>query len=363
MQKDQYPFRGIACTKEEATTFCWGVTEPKGALKRLYFKLPPLLDNEVRVKVLYVGLCHSDCSRTDGEMGKNYTYPLVPGHEIVAGIEKLGALVKGLAVGDIVALGPFRDCCGVCEFCTKGKDHLCEDVPYKSTFDPYIGGFSTHMNVNSKFLFSLPEKIPIARAAPILCAGVSVFAPLKRWGAPGLRCGIVGIGGLGHLAIQFASKMGMEVVAISSSAAKEKDTLHFGAREFVWSKNEAAMKKLIAKSKLDLAINTSYLHNLTEYVAAVKPGGCFVQTAAPDVSKPVYFSNLDLVAGEKVFAGSLAGSRKSVMETLEFCQNFEVYPVVETFTWAEFPKAFEILREGASHYRCVVDVAGTFDGL
>jgi len=358
-----YSFRGVPCPKEEATTRCWGVTEAKGNLRRLYFKLQPLMDHEVRLKVLYCGLCHTDYSKVEEELGKNYLYPLVPGHEVVGEVEIAGPLVKGFKPGDIVTYGPFRDCCGCCEFCTKGKDHLCEEVPYKSTNDPHIGGFSTHMNVNSKFLFHLPSKIPASRAAPIMCAGVSVFAPLKKWGSPGLRCGIVGIGGLGHMAVQIANKMGMKVVAISTNRGKEKEALHLGAQEFVCSSDEPDMKRLMTRDKLDLVVNTAYVNDLTNYIAAVKPGGCFVQTAAPSISKPVLFSNLDLVAGEKILAGSLAGSRIAVQETLKFCENFEVFPVVQTFTWSELPKAYKILGEGTSRYRCVVDVAATFEDL
>ncbi len=359
----EYTFRGLPCAKEEANAYCWGVTEAKGPLKRLYFKLPTLLDDEVRLKVLYVGLCHTDASKVDEELGKNYIYPLVPGHEIIGQIEKAGPMVKGFKPGDTVAFGPFRDCCGQCEYCCQGKDHLCEEAPYKATNDPHLGGFATHMHVNSKFLFHVPAKIPLARAAPIMCAGVSVFAPLKRWGKPGYRCGIVGMGGLGHMAVQFANKMGMDVVVISTNVTKEKEALHLGAREFICSKNEVDMKRLMTKDKMDLVINTAYMNDLTNYVAAVKPGGTFVQTAAPSITKPLLFSNLDLVAGEKVFAGTLAGSRKSIEETLKFCEGFEVYPVVETFSWAELPKAYQILHDGASRFRCVVDVAGTFDNL
>ena len=359
----EFPFRGLPTVKEEANAYCWGVTEAKGPLKRLYFKLPSLLDDEVRIKVLYVGLCHTDASTVDEELGKNYIYPVVPGHEVIAQVEKAGTMVKGFKPGDIVAYGPFRDCCGCCELCTQGKDHLCEETSYKATCDPHLGGYATHMHVNSRFLFHVPSKLPLATSAPLMCAGVSVFAPLKKWGKPGYRCGVIGMGGLGHLAVQFASKMGMDVVVVSTNITKEKDALHFGARQFVCSKNEVDMKRLMTKERMDLVINTTYVHDLTNYMAAVKPGGTFVQTAAPSIAKPIVFSNLDVVAREKVFAGTLAGSKKTIEDTLDFCEGFNVYPVVESFTWAELPKAYKVLHDGASRYRCVIDVAGTFDNL
>jgi len=358
-----YSFRGTPCSKEESNCSCWGVTEAKGPLKRLYFKLPVLLDDEVRLKVLYVGLCHTDASKVDEEVGKNFVYPFVPGHEVIAKIEVAGPMVKSYKPGDIVGYGPFRSCCGMCEFCSSGKDHLCEMMEYKATADPYVGGYATHMHVNYKFLFKIPEKLPLARAAPLLCAGISVFAPLKKWGKPGYRIGIIGMGGLGHLAIQYAAKMGMDVVVISTTLAKEKDALNLGAREFISSKSELAIKKLTTTDKCDIVFNTSYTHDLTVYFAAVKPGGVFIQTAVPTAGKPIQFSNLDLVASEKILAGSNAGSRPKMEETLKFSEDFEVYPIVTMYSWAEFPKAYKIMHDGQAKYRCVVDVAGTFDNL
>ena len=223
MEKVDYSFRGVVCPKAEADTTCWGVTEARGELKRVYVKQQPLADDEVRLKVLHVGLCHSDCFKVNAEWGPNYLYPLVPGHEIVGEIEKVGAHVKKFKAGDSVAVGVFRDCCESCEFCRRGDDQLCSKTQYKFTYDPHLGGYATHMQIKASFVFNLPQGIPKNRAAPILCAGATVFSPLKRWGKPGLRCGVVGIGGLGHMAVQFASKMGMTTVAISTTPAKEKE--------------------------------------------------------------------------------------------------------------------------------------------
>eukprot|EP01022_Parablepharisma_sp_SALTPOND_P012050 TRINITY_DN153_c0_g1_i1.p1 TRINITY_DN153_c0_g1~~TRINITY_DN153_c0_g1_i1.p1 ORF type:complete len:420 (+),score=36.03 TRINITY_DN153_c0_g1_i1:90-1262(+) len=356
-----FSFRGVVCPKEESNVSCWGVTEAKGDLKRLYFKLPSIQEDEVRLKILHAGLCHSDCFKVDEEWGKNVLFPLVPGHEIIAEVEKVGANVKNVKPGDHVGVGVFRDCCGCCELCRKGDDQLCGSTPYTWTYDPYLGGYSSHMQIKSSFVFPLPKGLDRSKAAPILCAGVTVFAPLKRWSRPGIRCGIIGIGGLGHMAIQFASKMGMEVVAISTTPAKEKEAKHFGAKEFVCSKNEADMKRISTTEKLDLILNTAFVPDVTNYMYALKAGGCFIQTAIPEVSKPVLFNNLDLVAGQKLFTGSLVGNRNEVQETLDFCEKFGVCPVVENYTWPDFPKAYKRLHEGGARYRCVVDVAATFD--
>jgi D-arabinose 1-dehydrogenase-like Zn-dependent alcohol dehydrogenase len=292
---------------------------------------------------------------------KTTTHPLVPGHEIIAEIDKVGANVKSFKPGDAVAFGVCRDCCGSCELCKTGADNLCDGCKYKFTYDPYLGGYSTFMQVKSSFVFHLPAGIPKSRAAPILCAGVTVFAPLKRWCIPGGRCGIIGIGGLGHMAIQYANKMGMKAVAISTSPAKEKEAKAFGAKEFVCSKNEEQMKYIQTKEKLDLVINTAYCHDVTNYMYTIKPGGRFIQVGLPETSSPVIFNTMDLVCNQKIFTGSCVGSRKEVEEVLDFSEKFEVYPTVENYPWAEMPKAYKRLHDGQAKYRCVVDVASTYD--
>ncbi len=358
-----YSDRGVLCPKEEANTCCWGVEKPKGELKRMYFKLPALKDEEVRLKVLHVGLCHSDCYKVDEGWGPGVAYPLVPGHEIVAEVERVGAKVKDHKPGDTVAVGVLRDCCGGCEMCRKGNDQLCTKSPYRPTYDPYLGGYSTHMQLRGDFVFPLPKALPPSKASPILCAGVTVWSPLKRWGKPGMRCGVMGVGGLGHMAIQFASKMGMHVVAISTSADKEREAAAFGAREFVCTKSPEQVKRLVDGDKLDLVINTALMYDITNYLAAVKPAGVFVQLGAPNNDKSLIFNNLDLVCNQKILTGSLVGSRAEVVGTLDFCSEFGVVPVVENFSWADLPKAYHKLHDGVPKYRCVVDVASTYDGL
>lgn len=357
-----YSFRGVMCPKEEANVFCWGVKGPKAPLERLYFKVP-LEKDEVRIKVQYTGLCHSDCFKIDQEWGKNFLYPLVPGHEIIAEVEKVGSAVTKFKPGDQVCFGVFRDCCGSCAACKRGDDQLCNGTPYKATYDPHLGGYSSHMHVKESFVFKMPPKLDKKRAAPILCAGVTVYAPLKRWHKPGMRCGVVGIGGLGHMAVQIANKLGMHVVAISGSPDKEPETKKMGAKEFVNSKNEADMKRISTTEQLDLIINTAFMPDVSKYMYALRPGGCFIQVALPEVDKPVVFSNMDLVANQKIFTGSDVGNRKEVEETLQFCEANDVHPIVENFAWADFPKAYQRLHDSKAKYRCVVDTVETFDNL
>jgi len=357
-----YSFRGVVCPKEEANVFCWGVKSAKAPLERLYFKVP-LNKDEVRIKVLNTGLCHSDCFKVDEEWGKNHVFPLVPGHEIIAEVEDVGSDITKFKPKDQVCFGVFRDCCGSCAGCKRGDDQLCNGCSYKLTYDPYLGGYSSHMHVKDSFLFKMPAELDRKRAAPIMCAGVTVFAPLKRWGKEGMRCGVVGIGGLGHMAVQMAAKLGMHVVAISGNPDKEAEVKKMGAKEFINSKNEADMKRISTKEQLDIVVNTAMLLDITNYMNTVRPGGCFVQVALPSVDTPVKFSNIDLVANQKIFVGSAVGSRKEVQETLDFCAANDVHPIVENYKWAEFPKAYQRLYESKAKYRCVVDTADTFDNL
>jgi len=355
-----FDFRGVQCSKEEADTACWGVTKPKGSLERLYFKLPELGDNEVRLKMLHAGLCHSDCFKVEEGWCKGATFPLVPGHENIGEVVEVGANVKDRKIGDFVGVGVFRDCCGNCKMCLRGEDQLCTGCCYKDTYDPYIGGYSTHIQLRADFTFPLPRDLDKKKAAPILCAGTTVFAPLKRWGAPGMRCGVIGIGGLGHMAVQIANKMGMHVVALSSSINKEKEARSYGAKEFICSKNEGDMKKL-EKDRLDIILNTAFIPDITEYMKCVIPGGRFVQLGIQEATKPTKFNHLDLIWEQKVLTGSLVGNRREVQEVLDFCSNFDIAPVVESFKWADFPKAYEKMAESKARYRCVVDIADTYD--
>jgi len=355
------PNRGTLCDKESADTACWGVEKAKGEFKRLYFKFPELEDDEIRIKVLYSGLCHSDCSKADGAWIMNMAYPLVPGHEVIGEIVMKGKKVTRFSLGETVAVGVYRNFCGECEQCKKGRDNLCEKFPLILTYDPYLGGYASHMQIRETFAFKIPKSLPLDRASPLLCAGVTVYAALKRWQKPGARCGIVGIGGLGHLAIQFAYKMGMIPVAISSTPGKEPYCYQLGAKEFVYSEKESEMEHLKKTAKCDIILNTAYVHDLTKYLYVLKNGGTFIQTGIPDTGPQVKFDHIDLVSNEKLFVGTMAGSRIDVEDTLNFCSKFDVLPIVEKYNWKDLPKAYGKLHDERPKFRCVIDVDSTFD--
>ena len=188
--------RGILCSKEESDCKSWGALNSKENLSRLYFRLPKIKDDELRIKILHVGLCKSDWYAIQELWGPSMMFPLVPGHEIVGEIEKIGKDVKQYKEGEIVCVGVFRDCCGSCELCLDGMDNLCEDALFKYTYDPMIGGYSTVIQIKDKFVFKCPTNLDISKVAPIMCAGVTSFSPIKRFGKEGNKCGIIGIGGL-----------------------------------------------------------------------------------------------------------------------------------------------------------------------
>eukprot|EP01022_Parablepharisma_sp_SALTPOND_P014767 TRINITY_DN2042_c0_g1_i1.p1 TRINITY_DN2042_c0_g1~~TRINITY_DN2042_c0_g1_i1.p1 ORF type:complete len:413 (+),score=38.87 TRINITY_DN2042_c0_g1_i1:50-1240(+) len=360
MEKE-FEFRGVQCSKEEANVACWGFMKAKDNIKRLYFKLPELGEKEVRIKVLFTGLCHTDYHTVQEAYGPITVYPIVPGHEVVGQIEKTGAKAKNFKVGDIVGVGPFRDNCGKCENCMKGEDQLCTENPYKETYDPYLGGFSTHLHIKEDYVFLLPKELDPSKAAPLLCAGVTTFTPLKAWGKAGMKCGVIGIGGLGHIAIQIANKMGMHVVGISRAADKEADCICFGAKEFVHSKNKEQIKAITEKPVFDIMLNTAYTHDLRPYMEAVKPGGVFIQAGIAEESEPLLINNTTMALHKITLAATLVGSKLDTIKALDFFSFHGILPKVEMYSWAEFPKAYEKMSEGKARYRGVVAVADTFD--
>jgi uncharacterized zinc-type alcohol dehydrogenase-like protein len=347
--------RGVLCDPKESDTMCWGVKKAKSPLELMNFKLPKLEDSEVRINITYAGLCHSDCFKVDDEWGGNAAWPLIPGHEIVGEIQKVGKDVKTFKVGDSVCVGVFRDCCGSCVQCKAGLDNLCIGCPYKFTYDPHLGGYSTVMQIKAGFVFPLNKGLDPARAAPLLCAGVTTFAPLKRFARPGAKCAVIGIGGLGHLGIQYANKMGMKVTAISTSPEKEKEAKSFGAHEFICSKDKAQMANWM-KDPSHIILNTAYIADLTSYMLCLAPGGKFVNVGLPEVSKPILFNHLEFVCSQKELIGSVVGCRSEVVETLDFSELHNILPTVETYSWKDMPQAYERLHSGKAHYRCVVKV-------
>ena len=353
-------FRGVECPKEEANNMCWGVRETKGELTEVYFKISPPEADELRIKVHHVGLCHTDVSFIENEWGMPSYLPMIPGHEMVGIVSERGAKCSKYPVGTRVGFGPMRDCCGDCKMCRSGEDGLCREAEAPTwTYNPHLGGYSTIFQGKEKYFFYIPEGIPFHRAPPLLCAGVTVFVPLQRYAKPGMRVGVVGIGGLGHLAILFAVKMGMEVYALSSSSGKEEVTRELGAHQFLLSTDHQGIQTLQQEGGLHLIINTSYALDITPYMDCVGSDCTLIQVGAPPGTTMQLPKFWDILDNQKKLIGYGGMSRTDTQNTLDFAAQNSVFPVTENYKWSEFPKAYAKLHDGKPIFRCVVDVADT----
>lgn len=341
------------CDEKEADAYAYAFTSAKN-FEKLPYKHPVLQEDEVRAAVLYAGLCLSDSLHGRSKWG-GALYPLAPGHEIIGVVEAVGAKVTDLKKGDKVAFGTLRDACETCRYCQMNKEPLCSDQTRdRFTYGLHWGGYSTHLQQPAKFFFKLPENLNLQRSAPLLCAGITVYNPIKQYLKPGFKTAVIGIGGLGHLAVQFLAKMGHEVTAVTSTMDKEKFIKSLGATNVITLKDEKVFQE--HKGKYDLIINTvPASENFQNYVSLTAPCGYFVQTGAPDVTETISLSPVGLVLNETHIVGSLVGSRADTNEMLEFCAKNEVYPLVEEFSFEDFPKALDKLENGKPIFRCVVN--------
>ena len=311
----------------------------------------------------------------------------VPGHEVVGKVVEAGASVTGLAVGDMVGFGPQRGSCGKCESCAAGNEQLC--AGFTGLYDPAFGGYATSITVNAAFAFKIPaalctpEVLPQVRlcvscalpaplllfgpfpsiffpttrpqVGPLLCAGITTYAPLARHAKAGQRVGVVGIGGLGHMALQYARAMGCETWAISTSAAKEAEARSFGATNFLVSSDAAACAA--AKSSFDFILCCASGNFTTDaYMALLKPRAAFCLVGLPAVDTPVKFKPFSIVNGEKAIVGSMIGGSKAMREMLEFSAKHACLPKVEVIPFADANKGFDTIKANAARYRVVLKI-------
>jgi uncharacterized zinc-type alcohol dehydrogenase-like protein len=332
-----------------------GALTKGGRLELLSFAPPPLGASEVRVKVAYCGMCHSDVHKIDDDWADHVAYPMVPGHEVVGRVEAVGADVKELAVGDVVGFGPQRGGCGACEYCSSGDDNDC--LKFEGLYDPKFGGYATSITVNARFAFKIPAGLPLSAVGPLLCAGITTYAPLARHARAGQRIGVVGIGGLGHMGLQYAAAMGCETWAISTSAAKEAEARSFGAKHFLVSSDAAAVAA--AKNTFDFILCCASGNFDTDlYMQLLKPRRAFCLVGLPAVDQPVKFKPFSIVAGEKSIVGSMIGGTVSMKEMLEFSAKHKCLPKIEVIDFKDANKGFEIIRANAARYRVVLKIGG-----
>jgi uncharacterized zinc-type alcohol dehydrogenase-like protein len=312
------------------------------------YKPPDLEENDVRVAVTHCGVCHTDLQAIDDYYGIT-NFPFVPGHEIVGHVSEIGANVSGLTLGDRVGIGWQGRSCGQCEWCQQGETQLCMKIEETTVMVPY-GGFSTSVVADYRFVHLLPQGMPSENAAVLMCAGLTVYAALERVKlTPGASVGVIGIGGLGHLALQFANALGYEVTAISSSPAKRDQAARFGAAQFIDSNDRARLQE--ADYTFDLLICTANAGIPWEALfMTLKKRGTLLLLGFPDVA----FNSTELVAHELVIMGSLVGSPDVMRQMLSFAQRHNITPEVECMPMQQVNEALLKIKENRARYRVVL---------
>ncbi len=317
---------------------------------------------DVLFDVSYAGICHSDIHTVRGEWGP-VNYPLVPGHELAGVVRQVGSEVTKFAVGDRVGVGCFVDSCGQCAYCASGTEQFCTGPGGTVwTYDgvgrdglPTAGGYSTCITVDQDYVLRIPDSIDLPSAAPLLCAGITTYSPLKRWGAgPGKRVAVVGLGGLGHMGVQIAAALGAQVAVISQSRAKEADGLRFGATEYYATSEPGTLKSL--RGSFDMILNTvSAGVDISRLLGCLKPFGVMADVGLPE--HPVELRMGALVNGNRVLAGSQIGGIAETQEMLDFCARHRLAPQIELIAGADISDAYDKVVNSQVRYRYVIDTS------
>jgi uncharacterized zinc-type alcohol dehydrogenase-like protein len=308
-----------------------------------------LAENEVEIKISHCGVCHSDVNLIDNDWGIS-KYPFIPGHEIVGTVTAIGATVRDRQVGERVGVGWQADSCGICEWCRQGDEHLC--ALSQPTCVGRNGGYADAIRVNSRFAIPVPEPLESENVAPLLCAGITVYTPLRNHGVrPSSRVGVIGIGGLGHLGLQFAKAFGAEVTAFSTSKEKEEEAKSLGAHHFVNTRDTGALKKVAGS--FDLLLSTVNAdQDWQAYVAALRPKGTLCVVGVPP--SPLQLQGFPLIAGQKNIAGSPIGSPRDLHEMLDVAARHNVKAITECFPMAKANDAVAKVKKNQVRYRAVL---------
>jgi uncharacterized zinc-type alcohol dehydrogenase-like protein len=319
-------------------------------LLRFHYEPGELGAEEVEIAITHCGICHSDLHLIANDWGISQ-YPFIPGHEVIGTVAAAGSLVKGLAVGQRVGLGWQSNSCGVCDWCIQGKENLCAQM--EGTCVKRNGGYADRVRANARFVAPIPESLESQNAAPLLCGGITVYNPLREYGVnPSSRVAVMGIGGLGHLAIQFARVFGAEVTAFSSSPAKEKEARALGAHHFANIRETRSLKDLAGN--FDLILNTATADlDWSALLQALRPTGtlCFVgATPGPISLGPVF----PLISGQKAVAGSPIGSPARIREMLDVAARHGVKAQIEAFPMTKANEAIEKVKKNKVRYRAVL---------
>ncbi|HEY3270872.1 MAG TPA: NAD(P)-dependent alcohol dehydrogenase [Geothrix sp.] len=343
-----------------ATAKAYAATSPTAALVPFQIERRAVGPHDVQIEIAYCGICHSDIHQVRDEWGGS-RYPMVPGHEIVGRITAVGAHVKAFKVGDLAGVGCMVDSCRTCSSCQRKLEQFCEKGvawSYNSTemdrVTPTFGGYSSSIVVDEAFTLKVSPKLDLAATAPLLCAGITTYSPLRHWNTKkGDKVGVVGLGGLGHMAVKIAAAMGAEVTMLSTSKSKEADARKLGAHHFGLTSEDATFKQLAGR--FDLIIDTiSAPHDYNKYLGLLRVEGAMVLLGVPPQPAPV--AAIALIGGRRTLSGSLIGGIQETQEMLDFCAEHGIVSEIELIPVQQVNEAYERMMKNDVRYRFVLDM-------
>ncbi|MFD8639169.1 NAD(P)-dependent alcohol dehydrogenase [Streptomyces zaomyceticus] len=347
-------------TTNVSTVPAYAAPAANAPLERTTVPRRPVGEHDVLIDIKYAGICHSDIHQARDGWGEGI-FPMVPGHEIAGIVAETGPGVTRFQVGDRVGVGCFVDSCRECEYCAQGLEQYCTrgmTGTYNAldeNGEPTYGGYSSHIVVDENYTLRIPEGIDLDEAAPLLCAGITLYSPLAHWGAgPGKKVAIVGLGGLGHMGVKIAHAMGAEVTVLSQSLKKQEDGLKLGADHYHATSDPATFTELAGT--FDLVISTvSAPLDFNAYLSLVKTDGALVNVGAPE--EPVSLSLFSLIGGRKTLAGSMIGGIAETQEMLDFCAAHGLGAEIEVISGEQINEAYERVLASDVRYRFVIDAS------
>ncbi|HLA80517.1 MAG TPA: NAD(P)-dependent alcohol dehydrogenase [Thermoleophilia bacterium] len=343
------------------TSFGHAAQGPKTPLTPFKFERREPREHDVMIEILYCGVCHSDIHQVRDEWGGSI-YPMVPGHEIVGRVTRVGSQVTKFKVGDLAGVGCLVDSCRRCHSCKDGLEQFCENgavATYNSVEKdgktPTYGGYSNNIVVDESFTLRISPRMELSRVAPLLCAGITTYSPLRHWNVTeGQKVGIVGLGGLGHMGVKFARSFGAHVVVFTTSPKKKEDAMRLGAHEFVVSRRDEEMKAHL--DSFDFILDTvSAPHDLNAYLALLKRDGAMVLVGLPEKAPELQASNL--VFKRRQIAGSLIGGLPETQEMLDYCAEHGIVADIELIPIQNINEAYERMLRSDVKYRFVINMA------
>lgn len=343
-------------------TKAFGTTAPEASLEQMQIERRTVTPKDIEIEILYCGVCHSDLHTARNDWGGTI-YPAVPGHEIVGKVTSVGPEVTKLKVGDFAAVGCLVGSCGTCDSCQQDLEQYClngfvgtYNGKDKHSGTQTFGGYSERIVVDEHFVLKVPANLDLAATAPLLCAGITTWSPLRHWKVgKGSKVAVVGLGGLGHMAIKLAKGLGAEVTLFSRTPGKEKDAIQLGADAVVISTEADQMSKV--KGKFDLIIDTvPYVHDVNPYVATLTISGTLVLVGYLGGLEPI-LNTVPMILGRKAVAGSLIGGIAETQEMLDFCGEHNIVSDIEIINMQNINEAYERMLKSDVRYRFVIDMA------